>query len=208
MDVTQLIELTNHLSTQHEAITAKEKALYLEALNVANNEFYQVASSGLRTLTQQADIFLSTNEPFNFALPNDLLQLRQVYAGEEQLISADIDKYHALSDQYYLILNNAITCDITIHGPKFFYKIDDDDGQNKRYITIFYVPNPIALSEDGFNNTLTTPVYPSVFHHYLAIGATYYFYLSNKIFLEKMAFVQAKWEEAKILLQNYIHRGQ
>ena len=52
MNVTELIELTNRLSTDKSELTPKERAAYLQYLNMANDELYEIASSGLNLIIE------------------------------------------------------------------------------------------------------------------------------------------------------------
>ena len=58
--------------------------------------------------------------------------------------------------------------------------------QVKKYINVFYIPNPKRLVEEIDNDVLetNTPVYPIPYHIFLVHGALYYFYFSNKVFKE------------------------
>ena len=56
MNVTELIELTNRLSTDKSELTPKERAAYLQYLNMANDELYEIASSGLSSLIPSGTI--------------------------------------------------------------------------------------------------------------------------------------------------------
>ena len=79
----------------------------------------------------------------------------------------------------------------------------------KKYITLFYVPNPKQLVEnidDGEIQT-DTPVYPVPYHQFLVHGALYYFYFSNKVFMDKMAYIRVIWEKDKEKLANFKNYG-
>ena len=49
-NVSNLIKRLNFLATDKHDLTEKEKEIYLECLNFANNELYEIAANGLQTL--------------------------------------------------------------------------------------------------------------------------------------------------------------
>lgn len=208
MNVTELIELTNQLGVDSNYITAKERVLYLKYLNMANDELFPIAAKGLKTITKKIDIFLDTASQ-TFILPADLFYIRAVWAGETKLVMIDIDKDISLSDKGYLVLGSAIYCNLTGSKTAFPMKVDPIDNATKTYISLYYVSNPLKLVEN-INDPLkeiSTPIYPVVYHHFLAHGALYYFYFANKVFLDKMAFIKDKWEQDKIELTNFKNYG-
>ena len=63
MNVTELIELTNRLSTDKSELTPKERAAYLQYLNMANDELYEIYGSGSPALIPYKEIFLTYESP-------------------------------------------------------------------------------------------------------------------------------------------------
>jgi hypothetical protein len=112
MNVTELIELTNQLSTDDSEITAKERKLYLKYLNMANMELYQTASTGLKTILKKVDLFL---DPITqtFILPDDLFVIRQIMVNKVKLSIGDIENDGSLGSKSYLVYGNNIYCDLT-----------------------------------------------------------------------------------------------
>lgn len=208
MNVTELIELVNHLDVDADYISAQERVLYLEYLNMANNELFPIAAKGLKTITKKIDIFLDAATQ-SFIIPADLFCIRAIWASDTRLTMIDIDKDVSLSEKGYLVLGNAIFCNLTSSKASFPLKIDPTDNTNKTYITLYYVSNPLRLVENVNDPLLeiSTPVYPVVFHQFLAHGAIYYFYFANKVFLDKMVFIKDKWEQDKIELTNFKNYG-
>ena len=64
MNVTELIELTNRLSTDKSELTPKERATYLQYLNMANDELYEIASSGYAPIINRKNLFPTFESPF------------------------------------------------------------------------------------------------------------------------------------------------
>lgn len=208
MNVTELIEFTNQLSTDESYLTPKERSEYLKYLNVANKELYVIAATGLKTIVQKVDLFLD-NASQSFILPNDLYIIRIVFADKLKLTPCDVDDQPSIPYNKYLALGNAIYCDMTNTGPSLPSKVDITDGLTKKYITLFYVALPKTLVEtvnDAAAET-DTPVYPEPYHHFLTYGALYYFYYANKVFLDKMIFINRAWEQSKNELAKYKHYG-
>lgn len=208
MNVTELIELTNQLGVDSNYITTKERVLYLKYLNMANMELYPIAAQGLKTITKKIDIFLDAPSQ-SFILPLDLFYIRGIYSDKTNLTMIDIDKEVSLSVKGYLVLGNAIFCNLTTSRLNFPLKIDPTDNTNKMYITMFYVSKPLTLVEN-VNDPLTeidTPIYPITYHHFLTHGALYYFYFANKVFIDKMAYIKDKWEQDKVELTNFKNYG-
>jgi hypothetical protein len=208
MNVTELIELTNQLSTDDSEITLKERGLYLKYLNMANVELYQTAATGLRTIIKKVDLFLDAASD-TFILPNDLFVIRQIMVNKVKLSIGDIENDGSLGSKAYLVYGNNIYCDLTSNGINFISKVDPADNIVKRYITLFYAPNPLTLVEN-VNDPLIeidTPIYPKPYHHFLVHGALYYLYFSNQVFLEKMAYIKDIWDKDKIELAKYKNYG-
>jgi hypothetical protein len=208
MNVTELIDFTNQLSTDESDLTPKEREQYLKYLNIANKELYVIAATGLKTIVQKVEIFLD-NVTQSFLLPDDLYIIRIVFVDKLKLIPCDVDEQPSIPYNKYLALSNAIYCDMTNAGPSFPSKLDVTDNQVKKYITLFYVPLPKALVEtvNDAATEIDTPVYPEPYHHFLTYGALYYFYYANKVFLDKMIFINKAWEQSKNELAKYKHYG-
>ena len=185
MNVTELIELTNQLSTDKSYLTPKERLAYLKYLNMANLELYEVASGGLNTIVKKVDVFLDDASQA-FLMPNDLFKISSIVVDKTPLITASLSTETSILPKQYLVIGNSIYCNLTNSGLNFLSKQDPIDNAVKKYITLFYVPNPKQLVEnidDGEIQT-DTPVYPVPYHQFLVHGALYYFYFSNKVFMD------------------------
>lgn len=208
MNVTELIELTNQLSTDESYITTKERAAYLQYLNMANMELYPIAASGLKTIVQKVDIFLDAATE-SFLIPADLYMIRVIFINKIKLIPCDVDQDPYIPADRYLAIGNSIYCNLTAGGPPFLSKVDPTDNTVKKYITLFYAPNPKTLVENVADplTEINIPVYPVPYHQFLVHGALYYFYFSNKVFLDKMAYIRNIWEKDKDELGKYKNYG-
>lgn len=208
MNVTELIELTNQLSTDKSYLTPKERAAYLKYLNMANLELYEVAVGGLNTIVKKVDIFLD-DATQAFLLPEELFKISSVVVDKTPLIMGDINREASIAPKQYLVMGNSIYCNLTNLGLHFLSKQDLTDNIVKRYITLFYVPNPKELVEDIDDGETQSniPVYPVPYHQFLVHGALYYFYFSNKVFMDKMAYIREIWEKDKAKLANFKNYG-
>jgi len=212
MNVTELIELTNRLSTDKSELTPKERAAYLQYLNMANDELYEIASSGYAPLTTRINLFPAFESPFYkgstaFNYPTNFFKIDSVYADHTLLKRGNIKDAAAglnigeyLTSHLYIYVNNS---------NKFLTAVDRTDKVNKKYITLFYMENPKRLVEEINDDNLETdtPVYPLPYHIFLVHGALYYFYFSNKVFMDKMAYIRNVWENDKKILANFKNYG-
>jgi hypothetical protein len=215
MNVTELIELTNRLSTDKSELTPKERAAYLQYLNMANDELYEIASSGLKTILTYKTIFLNSasdvfKDSSRFLLPNDLFKIDSIFVDRLSLKMGNYTNTNAaLNSDEYITDNQYIYCNTSNSGLKYLTATDETDNTVKKYITIFYTPNPKRLVEEINDNNLETdtPVYPLPYHIFLVHGALYYFYFSNKVFMDKMAYIRNVWENDKKILANFKNYG-
>lgn len=212
MNVTELIELTNRLSTDKSELTPKERAAYLQYLNMANDELYDIASSGLSSLILYKEMFLTADLPifggsYLLNYPANLFKIDNIFVGGTELtkgsirdlqLGEDINKY--LSTDKGIFVSNKL---------RFLTKEDPTDNTNKKYISIFYTANPKRLVEEinDANLETDTPVYPLPYHMFLIHGALYYFYFSNKVFMDKMAYIRNIWEKDKETLAKFKNYG-
>jgi hypothetical protein len=215
MNVTELIELTNRLSTDKSEITPKERSAYLQYLNMANDELYEIVSSGFKSILKYARIFQDIDSEIfkdmsGFSLPDDLFKIDSIFADRTSLKMGNyINSNISSNPNEYTTDNRYIYCNTGNSGPKYLTAIDPIDGAVKKYINVFYIPNPKRLVEEIDNNVLETdtPVYPIPYHIFLVHGALYYFYFSNKVFMDKMAYIRNVWEKDKQILANFKNYG-
>lgn len=212
MNVTELIELTNRLSTDKSELTPKERAAYLQYLNMANDELYEIASSGLPSLIPQVDIFLSGqsfafNNSYIFHYPTDLFKIDNIFVGDVELKKSSISDLFLNQDKY--IYYGSRTGVFISNKLKYPFKTNPDTGVETAYISMFYTRNPKRLVETINDDNLETdtPVYPLPYHIFLVHGALYYFYFSNKVFMDKMAYIRNVWEKDKETLAKFKNYG-
>lgn len=215
MNVTELIELTNRLSTDKSELTPKERAAYLQYLNMANDELYEIASSGLNSIVEgrisYLDFVSSTfKDSAGFLFPDNLFKIDSVFVDRIPLRKGNYTNANAaLAPDEYVTQKNYIFCNIGNSGLKYQTTIDLRDNLVKKYINVFYVPNPKKLVEEinDANLETDTPVYPLPYHIFLVHGALYYFYFSNKVFMDKMAYIRNVWEKDKETLAKFKNYG-
>jgi hypothetical protein len=205
-NVSNLIKRLNFLATDKHDLTEKEKEIYLECLNFANNELYEIAANGLQTLIKIKDVFLDPVTQ-SFLLPNNYFKIKQVsldnlknkliFSGKIAGKNEDVNNYSVIGNQLFINLNNT-------NVPQ---KENPDDNRVTKYIQICYIENPKILVEivNNVNSETDLPIYPYPYIQYLLYGALYFFYFSNKIFMEKMAHILVQWENAKKNLGNYLN---
>jgi hypothetical protein len=211
MNVSELIELTNLLSIDNEDLTQRERDAYLVYLNLANNDLYQVAAGGLRTVIKKTDIFYDSANNW-FSLPADLFTIRSVCGNSRNnyiITSVDVNAGFNIPADKYLVMGNNLYINNTYNLSSYAVKTDPSDNTDKNYIELYYAPNPLRLVE-VVNDPLAEiniPVYPLPFHHFLAKRALYYFYFSNKIFLDKMAYLLNDWNNDKAQMAQFKNYG-
>jgi len=212
MNVTELIELTNRLSTDKSELTPKERAAYLQYLNMANDELYEIASSGYAPIITRKNLFPAFESPFYkgttaFNYPDNFFKIDSVFADHTLLKRGNIkDMASGSNVGEYLTSHLYIYVD---NKNKFLTAVDPTDGVTKKYITLFYAQLPKRLVENINDDNLETdtPVYPLPYHIFLVHGALYYFYFSNKVFMDKMAYIRNVWENDKKILANFKNYG-
>ena len=215
MNVTELIELTNRLSTDKSELTPKERSAYLQYLNMANDELYEIASSGLNSIVEGRSSYLdfvssTFKDSAGFLFPDNLFKIDSVFVDRIPLRKGNYTNANAaLAPDEYVTQKNYIFCNIGSSGLKYQTAIDLRDNVVKKYINVFYVPNPKRLVEeiDDANLETDTPVYPLPYHIFLVHGALYYFYFSNKVFMDKMAYIRNVWEKDKETLAKFKNYG-
>jgi hypothetical protein len=214
MNVTELIELTNRLSTDKSELTPKERSAYLQYLNMANDELYEIASSGLHSIVVDKVLFFqfmgSIKDFGTFNLPVDLFKIENVFVDHVPLKKGSyINAKSGPSYDEYITYHNYILSNVGNSALKYPTAIDPTDGATKKYLYMTYYPNPKRLVEEvnDANLETDTPVYPLPYHIFLVHGALYYFYFSNKVFMDKMAYIRNVWEKDKETLAKFKNYG-
>lgn len=203
-NVSNLIKRLNFLATDKHELSEKEKFIYLECLNLANNELFEIASNGLKTLIKIKDLFLNSDTQ-SFSLPDNIFKIKQVSlerlkdtltaSGNISGKDEDLNSYSVIGTQ--LFVNNS----------KLPQKINPSTGLTTKYLQICYIENPKILVEivNDVNSETDISVYPSPYAQYLLYGALYFFYFSNKIFMDKIAHILLQWENGKKNLATYLN---
>jgi hypothetical protein len=206
-NVPNLIKRLNFLATDKHELTEKEKTIYLECLNLANNELYEIASNGLKSLIKIKDLFLDQSTQ-SFILPDNCFKISQISGSSLEFRFKSAGNVSSTDGiDYYSIVGNNIT--ININNSKITQKLDPADGAIKKYIQIAYIENPKILVEivNDINLETNYPIYPAPYIQYLLYGGLYFFYFSNKIFMEKMSHILVQWENSKKNLGQYSNYG-
>jgi len=201
MEVSTLLNLMGNLSLGNDNITAVERGIFLQYLNLANLELYQVTANFNQDLLVQVTLANKVNSN-QVQLPKTPYLVNSVY---------DLTHQRQLRR---ISLSDAITKDpaFTAKGNPIQYFVQKDLLQfvpTQTAITsinVWYVPQPIILGE----NTLEQDIpYPLAYHPVLVDGALYYLFQEEGGFknLQKAQAAQARWEVGKTRLLAYLYNS-
>lgn len=199
MNVTQLIDLVGQLSFSRNNLTIKERNNYLNYLNLANLELWQILING-NQFFQTVNVYLDNDYKSN--LPISYYYIKTIFSNKIQLEKCTLDKVLDIPAGRYTILNNVLQVGVNTNLPS---GIDPSDGSTKKYVTLIILPACKQLVENVVNpdTEVDTPVFPEPQHLSLVHGALYYLYISGKGYTEKMKHQLLNWDQAKKNLQTY-----
>ena len=201
MEVSTLLSLMGNLSLGNDNITQVERAIFLQYLNLANLELYQITAN------------------FNQDLLVQVTLANQVDSNQVQLPETPylVNSVYDLTHQRQLrriSLNDAITKDpafIANGNPtQYFVKRDVLEFVPTQTtitsIKIWYVPQPIILAENTPEQDIP---YPLAYHPVLVDGALYYLFQEEGGFknLQKAQAAQARWEIGQTRLLAYLYNS-
>jgi hypothetical protein len=201
MEVSTLLSLMGNLSLGNDNITAVERGVFLQYLNLAHLELYQVTAN------------------FNQDLLVQVTLANQVDSNQVQLPETPylVNSVYDLTHQRQLrriSLTDAIPKDpaSTAKGNPIQYFVQKDLLQfvpTQTAITsinVWYVPQPITLTEQTPEQDIP---YPLAYHPVLVDGALYYLFQEEGGFknLQKAQAAQARWEVGQTRLLAYLYNS-
>jgi hypothetical protein len=201
MEVSTLLSLMGNLSLGNDNITQVERAIFLQYLNLAHLELYQVTAN------------------FNQDLLVQVTLANQVDSNQVQLPETPylVNSVYDLTHQRQLrriSLTDAIPKDLasTAKGNPIQYFVQKDLLQfvpTQTAITsinVWYVPQPTTLTEQTPEQDIP---YPLAYHPVLVDGALYYLFQEEGGFknLQKAQAAQARWEVGQTRLLAYLYNS-
>ena len=201
MLVSGLLSLMGNLSLGNDNITKEERTIFLQYLNLAHLELYQVTANFNQdllthtTLANQAD----SNQ---VQLPEIPYLVNSVYDLTHKRVLCRI----ALSD----ILEKDPAFSRTGHPTQYFVQKDILQFVPVQTaitsIKIWYVPQPIILAENTPEQDIP---YPFAYHPVLVDGALYYLFQEEGGFknLQKAVDAKERWEVGQTKLLSYLYNA-
>ena len=198
MQVAALLNLMGNLSLGNDNITQVERSIFLQYLNLAHLELYQVTANLNQDLLVQ--VTLENQVDLNH------VQLPEI----PYLVSSVYDLTHKRK-LFRISLTDAIERDpafVSTGNPcQYFVKQDKISFVPVQTavtsINVWYVPQPITLTEKTKEQDIP---YPVVYHPILADGALYYLFQEEGGFRDsqKSQAAQTRWETGKLRLISYL----
>jgi hypothetical protein len=196
METTELINLVAQFSFGRYKITERDSNLFLQYLNIADNDLFQCVKNSHR-LRQKIDVFFDDDKNYVDLPTNYILQVGT--DNVELFTTGNIYSFNNKNNYYYL--DNKIYVDKSLLKTK----IDPLDNALKSYITFLIRPNRKILVKAIANpNEIIIPIYPEDHHIALIFGAVYYLFQSYKGYASKIQIAKFNWDNAKTkLTQHY-----
>ncbi len=201
MEVSTLLNLMGNLSLGNDNITEVERGVFLQYLNLAHLELYQVTANFNQDLLVQVTL-ANQVESNQVQLPETPYLVNHVY---------DITHQRKLCR---ISLSDAITKDpaFTANGNPTQYFVQRDvlefipTQMAITSINIWYVPQPIPLTEQTPEEDIP---YPFAYHPVLVDGALYYLFCEEGGFknLQKAQDAQRRWEVGQTRLLAYLYNS-
>ena len=199
MTVAELINLMGTLSLGNENISAQERAIYLQYLNLAHLDLYS-ATANLNQSLLLCQTLENEEGASSMTLPHNPFLIDRVYI-------ASLKKGLKQSSLANIL---AVDPDLSQTGdPQSFYVQKDQlwlyPHQTSSYTTtVWYVPNPAPLTENTPEEDIP---YPIPYHPVLADGALYYVFQDEGGFknTQRESQAKARWQTGKARLLSYLY---
>jgi len=201
LQVTRLLNLMGNLSLGNDNITEVERAIFLQYLNLAHLELYQVTANFNQDLLVQVTLANQVDSN-QVQLPETPYLANSVY---------DLTHQRQLRR---ISLSDAITKDpaFTANGnpTQYFVKRDVLEFVPTQTaitsINVWYTPQPTTLTEQTQEQDIP---YPLAYHPVLVDGALYYLFQEEGGFknLQKAQAAQARWEVGQTRLLAYLYNS-
>lgn len=199
MQVSDLITLMGTLSVGSDNVTASERAIFLQYLNLAHFQLYQETAAWnddllvSETLSTFAESPVITLSQFPFAM-NSVFDNTNKQALSQKSIRDIIVDDPLLSKsgepQIFYVIKNQLN----------FYPVPNDIVEVK----VWYTPQPSSLNENSEEQDIP---YPVAFHQVLADGALYYLFQQEGGFKNtvKEGEARERWMTGKTSLLSYMY---
>ena len=201
MQVSGLLTLMGNLSLGNDNITQVERAIFLQYINLANLELYQVTANFNQNLLIKETV--ANQAGLNYA------QL----SGTPYLVNSVYDLTHQRQLRQ-ISLTDAIERDpafVSTGNPCQYFVRQDmirfvPVQTAVTSIKVWYVPQPITLTEQTPEQDIP---YPLAYHPVLVDGALYYLFQEEGGFknLQKAQAAQGRWELGKERLIAYLYNS-
>lgn len=199
MQVSDLITLMGTLSVGSDNVTASERAIFLQYLNLAHFQLYQETAAWNDDLLVAENLSTSAESPvitlsqFPFAM-NSVFDNTNKQALSQKSIRDIIVDDPLLSKsgepQIFYVIKNRLN----------FYPVPSDIVEVK----VWYTPQPSSLNENSEEQDIP---YPVAFHQVLADGALYYLFQQEGGFKNtvKEGEARERWMTGKTSLLSYMY---
>jgi hypothetical protein len=202
MQVSDLITLMGTLSVGSDNVTASERAIFLQYLNLAHFQLYQETSAWnddiLVNQTSKNDggstTIILEKTPFSMNSVYDITNQNSLKQRSIRDILEEDPYFEATGfPNSFFIQNNILTLYPT---------------QNKSVeVKIWYTPQPTSLKDDSEETDIP---YPVAFHPVLVDGALYYLFQQEGGFKNTVKEGEARdrWNNGKSFLLSYFYSRQ
>ncbi len=198
MQIAALLTLMGNLSLGNDNITANEKAIFLQYLNLAHLELYQITANFNQDLAEkyEADVAADTSEHDLGFTP---YLVNEVWDGTRRL---------KLKRQSLTTLLARLSETEQSGTPKYYYTAKQAISFVPRscvpfHFLMHYVPQPVPLTLETLEAAIP---YPLAYHPVLVDGALYYLFQEEGGFknLSKAQDAQKRWEVGQSRLLAYL----
>ena len=205
MQVSALLSLMGNLSLGNDNITKEEWTIFLQYLNLAHLELYQVTANFNQDLLTHVTLANPAGSN-QVQLPEIPYLVNSVYdlTHQRQLHKVCLSEVIAKDLEQDPLSNN------TGHPTKYFVQKDILQFVPMQTaitaIKIWYIPQPIILAENTPEQDIP---YPFAYHPVLVDGALYYLFQEEGGFknLQKAVDAKERWEVGQTKLLSYLYNA-
>jgi hypothetical protein len=197
MQVSALLTLMGNLSLGNDNVTEVERAIFLQYLNLAHFELYQITANFNQNLIKKTEIDIGVGKidhdlgftPYLVnAVYGDKVKLKHM-----SLLLEDVPIWRIPgTPEYYCIKKQII-----IFAPKSKIPFS---------LMLYYVPQPVLFEKETPEGEIP---YPLAYHPVLVDGALYYLFQEEGGFknMQKSQGAQERWEIGKTRLLSYLYNS-
>ena len=201
MTVAHLLTLMGHLSLGNDNINATERAIFLQYLNLAHFELYQVTA----TLNQDLYTKEEINKPANVGL---------IDLPEKPFVMGGVSVPSLRTTLKKISIQRALEMDPEFKqpGPLTSYVLKKNTILLVPYqsmpldVVVWYIPEVVSLTEDTQESNIP---YPLAYHPVLVDGALYYLFQEEGGFknTQKAQEAEQLWEMGQSRLLSYLYNA-